>query len=488
MTNVPNPASSKQIAAVLGDELDDFLHVRKTIITRSRVNQIRDTYVEGCQAFKNMGVAIPPHLEEFATVIGWPAKAIQVVSARLHLEGFLLPGEHHENSLMAEVMESNNLDSEASQFHDSAMHYGCAFVSVTQGDTSLGEPEVLVRSYNAKEASGIYSARIRGLSHALTLDDFSKSGAVVEMNWWTPDSRVRFVRANSKDEWMAERLPHYFGRCPVVLMPYDQTLTRKFGTSRITRAIMTLTNQAARTSLRSEIAAEFFSAPQRWVMGADASAFLDEDGNPRNGWESLIGSILAIERPYDEENEKRSEVNPQAGQFPQMSMQPHSEQMRALATQFAGEASIPVAYLGVIQDNPSSADAIRQLEQDLVTVVERAARNFSAAWRQIAQLCAQAMLNSPTPVDDFARIKPLWRDPSTPTQASTTLAVAQLVQAGVLPADSEVTYKMLRFDEPTKEILRADAARLRAQNALDVLAAASSQVSDETKEITSRRI
>lgn len=484
---IPDPAAaSRQVAAVLGDELPAFQKVRKTLRARMRVNRIRDFYIEGDQAFKNMGIAVPPHLEQFATVIGWPAKAIQVVSSRLSLEGFLLPGESQEDSLMAEVMDANDLYSEAPQFHESSMQHGCAFVSVTQGNPLLGEPEALVRAYSAKEASGLYSGRLRRLTHALTVDDYSPQGSAVEMNWWTAESRVRIWRDAVGDPWKAERLPHFFRRCPVVMMAYQQSISKKYGASRITRAIMTLTDQAARTSLRSEVAAEFFSAPQRWLMGADESAFEDEDGNKLSGWESLIGSLLVISRPFkNEDGDELSEVNPQAGQFPQMSMQPHSEQMRSIAMQFAGEASIPVAYLGVIQDNPSSADAIRQLEQDLITVVDRATVNYTSAWRQIAQLCAQAVTNSREPVDAYRRIKPMWRDPSTPTQAATTQAVAALVQAGVLPADSEVTYKMLRLDEPTRAILRAEAAQRRAQATLEALAGSS--VSPETEALNSRR-
>ena len=115
-------------------------------------------------------------------------------------------------------------------------------------------------------------------------------------------------------------------------------------------------DHAARTLLRSEITAEFFSAPQRYLLGADMEAFEDEDGNLKPGWETVIGYLLVASRPTDD-NDKVSENNPVAGQFPQASTEPHAAELRAVATMFAGETSIPVSYLGIVQDNPASADA-----------------------------------------------------------------------------------------------------------------------------------
>src|SRR5699024_5320406 len=69
--------------------------------------------------------------------------------------------------------------------------------------------------------------------------------------------------------------------------------------SEITPAVRSLTDSAMRTLVGAEVAREFYAVPQRYLMGAPESFFLDEDGNPRGAWDAMMGKILAIER--DEE-------------------------------------------------------------------------------------------------------------------------------------------------------------------------------------------
>lgn len=469
LLTVPDPSSSIVVREVLGDDVAAFQAARRKIQRRRKRNLIRDFYVEGEQAFKNMGIAIPPSLELFATAIAWPAKSISVVVDRLAVDMFTLPDQTSPDGLMQDVFADNHMMSEQSQLHTASLQHGPAFLSVCQGRPSEEEPEVLLRTYSAKEATGHWNPRLRRLDQALTIDETTEHGLALEVNWWTRDRRVRIRRATVRDQWEAETLPHKFSRCPVVLFPYDAAQGKPFGRSRITRPIMTLTDQAARTSLRSEISAEFFSSPQRYLLGADEEAFLDENGDPKSAWESIIGHLLVISRQWNEEKEQYVEGNPTAGQFPQQSMQPHSEQLRTIAMQFSGAADIPVAYLGIIQDNPSSADAIRQLEQPLVSKVEGAQRSFWDPWADVARLSAQVHAGSSTMVDEYRRVNPYWHDASTPTQAATTAAVSTLIQNGVLQPDSEVTYRMMRFDEATKATLRAEAAARRSREALQAL-------------------
>lgn len=487
MSNVkiPDPTSAPEVRAALGDDVAAFRRVRLSIMKRMERNLLRDFYVEGEQAFKNMGIAIPPNLVGFAAAISWPAKAISVVSERLFVDMFIRPDAAEPDPLMLDVFADNLMLSEQNQLHYSALQYGPAFVSVSTGDESIGEPPILLHTYSAKIASGLWDTWTRRLTHALTIDATTPSGIVLELNWWTKENRVHIHRDSPSDRWSADVIPHRMGRCPVVLFPYDPTTSKPFGRSRVTRPVMALTDQAARTSLRAEVSAEFFSSPQRYLLGADEEAFTDDDGKPLPTWESIIGRLLVVSRQWDEEKEEYVAGNPEAGQFPQLSMQPHSEHLRSIAMMFAGASSIPVGYLGIIQDNPSSADALRQLEQPLVSVAEGAQRNFAGPWATVANLCAQAHENSSSPISEYKRITPYWRDASTPTQAATTQAVATLIQTGVLQPDSEVTYRMLRFDEATKQTLRTEAAGRRSASALMALAAA--QPEGQAREIVSLR-
>ena len=286
-----------------------------------------------------------------------------------------------------------------------------------------------------------------------------------------------------------EDLPHRFGRVPVVCVAYGTVPGRPFGTSRITRPVMRLTDHAVRTLLRSEIAAEFFSAPQRYLLGADMEAFEDENGELKPGWESIIGHLLVASRPVDD-NGNTSESNPVAGQFAQASMEPHAAELRSVATMFAGESSIPVNYLGIVQDNPASADAIRAAESDLISVAESAQNDFAAAWAEVAILAAMASRAArglPWEVDDLAGIRPVWRDASTPTKAAQAQSVMTLVTAGVLPPTSEVTYELLGFDRVTRQRLLVEAAERRTESLVRSLADSAASVSGAARDIVERR-
>ncbi|WP_457835981.1 hypothetical protein, partial [Staphylococcus aureus] len=89
-------------------------------------------------------------------------------------------------------------------------------------------------------------------------------------------------------------------------------------------------------------------------------------------WDVLIGKMLTLSTP-----ENPDDPDPILNQFPQVSMQPHAELLRFWGTLFSGETGIPVGSLGIIQDNPSSAEAIYAAKEDLVLEAEESARMFT---------------------------------------------------------------------------------------------------------------
>ena len=66
-------------------------------------------------------------------------------------------------------------------------------------------------------------------------------------------------------------------------------------------------------------------------------------------------------------------------------------------------------------------------------------------------------------------VRPQWRNPSTPSRAAAADAAVKLVQANILPADSEVTYDMLDLSDEQRRILRYERRERKAQEALDAM-------------------
>jgi len=235
-----------------------------------------------------------------------------------------------------------------------------------------------------------------------------------------------------------------------------------YGRSEITRAVRAYTNAAMRTLLGAEIAREFYSAPQRYVMGADEEMFTDSDGNALDKWQVIQGRLLAL--PMNEEGQ-----TPSVGQFPANSTAPYFEQIRALAQLVAAEASIPPSYLGFQTDNPASADAIRQMESRLVKKAERRQKQFGRAWMETARL-ALLFRDGEIP-EEISEVRPLWRDPSTPTRAAAADEAVKLISAGVLLPDSEVTYNRIGLSETDKAVIRAEKQTVGTVQLLEALSA-----------------
>ena len=70
---------------------------------------------------------------------------------------------------------------------------------------------------------------------------------------------------------------------------------------------------------------------------------------------------------------------PAIGQFTQMTMQPHTDMLRALAARMSGATGVPLSQFGVMTDSgPSSSDAIMRRKANLSSSEERLPRHRSA--------------------------------------------------------------------------------------------------------------
>jgi hypothetical protein len=92
---------------------------------------------------------------------------------------------------------------------------------------------------------------------------------------------------------------HGLGVVPVVRMANRQRTADRVGKSEITRRSCRSPMRRAGRLMGMEVAAEFYGAPQRYILGASESAFQDAEGNAKSAWETYIGRVLALERDED---------------------------------------------------------------------------------------------------------------------------------------------------------------------------------------------
>lgn len=421
-------------------------------------NDLRSLYYLGKRSLQyagKLGMAMPPKLAKLETILGWPAKAVTTLEQRLNPVGFVVRGESDPDPVLDEITEENHLTDLWSMAHTSSLIHGSAFVTVSAGDEAVGEPAAIINARSAREATALMSRRTRRIVAGMTINA-AGADAPNQIVLWRPDMVVEITQ--NGQGWEIHRKPHWLGRVPMENISFRPHLEQDFGMPRITDEVMGLNDAAVRTFLRMEGQAEFFSFPTRWATGVSGDDFADS-------FKIYMNRFLALGRDDDGNL-------PNLGEFKAASPEPHIAQLRAIAGQFAGATSIPLNYLGIVHDNPSSADAIHAAEADLIAVAERATRGYGNSWARIQAMAHQIKLGEYEPDPRMRHLITQWRDPATPTAAAAAQSVMSLVSVGVLPPNSAVTYRLLGYDEATVQQLVADA---RSQAGRQALAALSQQ-------------
>lgn len=422
-------------------------------------NALLSAYYEGKNRLKDLGISIPPALKSLEAVVGWAGTAVDVLEERLDFEGYI--GDSYG---LNDVFRANELDLESGLGHRDALVYGKGFVFVGKGNKELDEPDELVTIESPIRATAFYDLRSRRITAALLVNRES-DGKVESGSLYLPNETIYF--ALSRNQWIEsrDRDAHNLGRVLVSPLTNNPRSGDSGGRSEITRAVRSITDSAMRTLVGAEVAREFFSAPQRWVMGAKEGSFEDEDGNAIDPWRAVQGRLMAL--GYNDDDG----VMPQIGQFAANSPSPFFEQIRQYAQLMSAETAIPASYLGFQTDNPTSADAIRQMEARLVKRAERRQRQFGRTWTEVAKLILLSR-GGGLPAEAI-NIRPIWRDAATPTRAAAADEIMKLISVGVLSADSEIVYNRIGLSDSDKQVLRAEQATSKAASTLrDALAQA----------------
>jgi hypothetical protein len=425
---------------------------------KARRNRLRAAYYDMRHAAKLVGSVIPPQYWRLGIVLGWSGKAVDTLARRCNLDGFVWPDGDLDSLGGSEVWEDNNLGSEVSQGTISSLIHSTSFVVNTQGED--GEPEALIHFKDAMNATGTWNGRARRLDDLLSItsrgssrsDKNKPTGLVLYLDGLT----IIAEKADGKWE-VVDRQEHAWG-VPAEPLVYKPRVGRPFGSSRISRAVMALQDQATRTSIRLEAHGDIYAIPDLWMFGADETIFKNADGSQKESWQIVMGRVKGV--PDDNEAEQpRADVK----QFPASSPQPHLDQLKQQAMLFSGETSIPLTSLGVSDmSNPTSADSYIASREDLIAEAEGATDDWRPALRR-SYIRALAMKND----IGMDEIPPEWRTIDTKWRSPIYLSRAQQADAGMkqltaVPwlAETEVGLELLGLDE--QQMKRALSEKRRA--------------------------
>lgn len=453
---------------LLSDISDDEQRILTGLLQQLEIkqvrNQLRDAYYDGRRAITQVGSIIPPQYYKLAIVLGWSAKAVDTLADRCNLDAFVWPDGDLNSLGYREVYEGNYLGTEISSALKLSLLHGPSFLINTVGDSSAGEPAGLIHVKDAGNATGTWDARARQLSNLLSITSRDQSGSPDGLALYLNNLTITAKRDG--DGWQVDRKDHPWG-VPADPMVYEYRVGRPFGRSRISRAVMSLHDQALRTVIRMEGHADTYSFPEMWLLGADESIFKNADGTQKAVWQVMLGRIKAI--PDDPQAMSDQLARADVKQFSASSPQPHIDQLKQQAQLFSGETSIPLTSLGVSDmSNPTSSDSYVASREDLIARAEAATDDYTRPLRR-TMARALAMQNGLKEIPkQWATIGPKWRSPIYLSRAQQADAGSKQLAAVPWLAETEIGLELLGLDE--QQIARAMAEK-RRQSVTDLVKA-----------------
>lgn len=409
-------------------------------------NVERTIYFEGKNALKDFGFAIPPKFHMAGTALGWIATGVTALTNRSDFQGFVSPDGLDDPFGLDRVRADNEFDLEFAQAKVSSAIHGCSFLTVSHGDVQSGEPDVLVLARAADTSGGLWSRRKRAVRGFLSVVEVDAQGSPSELVMYTPEKVVSLSKRSSS--WAVEVQANPLKRVPVARLPYKPELNKPFGHSRITPASMAITDSAVRTVLRSEVQSELYAGPEYWLFNADMDAF----GGDR--WKALMGRIKGLQQDEDAPGDLDLK------RFEGASPQPHTDQLRMLASLFAGEMDLALSSLGIVQDNPSSAEAIYAAKEDLIVDTGHANRWWGQGAVRAAQMAVQ-LRDGVEMSDELRRLSAAWTDPALTNP--TAKADAFVKKSSAIPGYAETEVGLEDAGLSRTDIARYKAERQRAQ-------------------------
>jgi hypothetical protein len=445
------------------------------LVLQWRAKRPRNAIRAGMYDMKNsyrhlMTSAAPPSVKRRSFVLGWSSIAVDKLNRRCNLDGFYdRNGVDLDELGLTDLMTSNRLISEISQTGVSTLIHAVGWLVTTQGDTQAGEPEVLINGRDALTGTGMWDSRRRAVRSFLSLTDFDDDGEPVGMTMYLPNLNVIMTKAGGR--WTVIRHEHIYG-VPVDPMRYKPRLGRPFGSSRITRAVMSIHQQALAAMIRADVNGEAYSLPRYVLLGATESAFQNADGSPKATWQAAWDAIWAIGDDEDADPQlARADVKQFTGQSPE----PQNAHLRMLAQMFSGETGIPIGELGIIGDsNPASYEAMLASRDDIISEAETTTDEWAPDVSS-AVTRALSMLNGGD-LPDGLEVLPKWRNPMHISRAAAADAGTKVIDKVPWLADSEVGLELMGLTPSQIQRAMADKRRAGGSSALQTLQEAAQRI------------
>lgn len=366
-------------------------------------------YYEGTQRLQHLGLAVPEELRRFETVLNVPRMAVDEVERRLDVRSLALPGEEKPSKDLLDIWEYNDMPETTTLAVKDSLIYGRGFLSLGGNPADPNMP--LIRAEYAPDVAVELDPRTRQIVWALR-EYRDENNSRVAATLYSPTSIVWLVRG--KSEWVEEaRAPHGLGRVPMVMLRNRPRTGGEFeyGTSEMADVIG-LTDGIARTITNMQVAAEANAIPQKYVVGAAPSDFINKNGEPIPVWQSYFTAVWAI-----------TNKDAKPGTFTAASLDNFHNTVNHMFKWAAAILGLPLRYAAQDTVQPATEGAIVADESRLIKNCERKQVVFGNAIGSLMGMAYEVkngVQTSPT------QVAVQWINPATPTFAQRADATQKL--------------------------------------------------------------
>lgn len=365
-----------------GIENGELELLRKKLASKRTRVLLRYGYYEMKNRIKELKGLIPDDLKWLSYSLGWCAKAVDTLADRIVFDRFT-----NDSFSIDQIYRLNNADILFSSAVLSALISSCSFIYIGAGDDGYPFLQVV----DGSNATGRIDSSTNMLTEGYAVLERDDYGRPVMEALFLPNMTMYYENGRLRDDLTLYHKAPYALLVPIIYRPDAR---RPFGHSRISRSCMDITQAVVRTIKRSEVSAEFYSIPQKYILGLSNNIEF-------NGHEASLKEFVSFGK--DENGDK-----PSVGQFQQQSMAPFTEQFKMFASIFAGETDLTLDDLGVPTANPSSYEAIKASHEALKLTARKAQRTFGTGF--INAGCLAACLRDGIAYDRraFVDTKPTW--------------------------------------------------------------------------------
>lgn len=428
-----------------------------------RRNSTLDDYYDGKVYVPELGLTIDRNdfkTARSAIACYWPEKVVDALADRIRLRAVT---DGTEDGLAAAIVDANNVVGQYDGFLLSKLKHGVMFATV--GAQGAGKPP-LVRFHSAKTAVALPPDDMAygNIGAGLAIAQWGKGDMLfdhvpVSVNLYERDATTVLVYDGS--HWKVDYSTRTPGEPMMFAFIHKRTGEKLFGKSRITRFVQGLTQSAVRVLWDAEVSAALYAMPKDALLGLSDDQY---DAMLSNKQKAYMDTLL-LGTTNDDGG------TPVLQRLTANSPEVYRTQLNMLGAQLSGATGTPLNSLGIVQDNPSSAEAIQASREDICLIAENDIQGDRESIRAMMR-CAAAVATNTT-LDGLTSaerdVRASYAEPMLNSRAALADFAVKFATVREGFGKTRTCARMMGMDEDTIDALEVEERRSRANMMVDAL-------------------